>query len=291
MASASLPFFSEENSAEVVVERLRRSSDGRLPEVLASLVGHLHEVVKETRPTAADWRQAIAFLTDVGHASDDRRQEWILLSDLLGITALVEEINARRPKGATPNTGRGPFYRADAPAYGDGAGISLDGIGETLEVTGHVHDLDGRPIAGARVETWQANAEGHYENQAPDGQPDFNLRGIFATGTAGEFRYLTIKPAGYRVPDDGPVGELLGRIGYPLRRPAHLHFMIKAPGFDTITTHVYERGDPHLHEDAVFGVREELLGDFRLKPGRNGKRAFTLDFTFVMVRTRKGGRG
>lgn len=280
-------FFNEENSAEIVADRLRRG-EGRLPEVLTSLVSHLHEVVKETRPTSADWRQAIGFLTDVGHASDDRRQEWILLSDLLGITALVEEINTRRPKGATPNTGRGPFYRANGPQYEQDASISLDGIGQPLSVIGHVRDLDGKPIAGATVETWQANAEGHYENQQPDTQPDFNLRGIFTTDAGGDIRYQTIRPAGYRVPDDGPVGELLGKVGYPLQRPAHLHFIVKAPGFDTITTHVYERGDPHLHEDAVFAVREELLGEFKPDARRNGQRAYTLDFTFVMVRTRKG---
>lgn len=274
--------FSETNSAEIVAERLKKGADGRLPQFLTAAVEHLHLLVKETKPSLSDWRSAIAFLTEVGHASDDRRQEWALLSDLLGVTALVEEINSRRPKGATPNTVRGPFYRADAPRLPLGADISLDGVGEPLAVSARVVDLDGCPVAGATVEAWQANAQGLYENQQPDLQPEFNLRGVFTTDADGAFHYRTIKPCGYAVPLDGPVGEMLGRIGYPLRRPAHLHFIIKAAGFETISTHVYDGGDPHLGEDALFGVKPELIGTFR----KDGKR-WSLDFTFVMVRARR----
>lgn len=276
------PSFSESNSAEIVVERLRKGADGRLPQFLVAAVEHLHRLVKETKPSAADWRHAIEFLTEVGHASDHRRQEWALLSDLLGVTALVEEINSRRPKGATPNTVRGPFYRADAPRLPLGANISLDGIGEPLQVRARVRDLDGHPIAGATVETWQANAQGLYENQQPDLQPEFNLRGVFTTGADGAFHYRTIKPSGYAVPGDGPVGQMLGRIGYPLRRPAHLHFLIRAEGFETISTHVYDGSDPHLGEDALFGVKQELVGAFERDGGK-----WSLVFTFVMVRARK----
>ncbi|MEW9807933.1 dioxygenase [Mesorhizobium sp. ZMM04-5] len=283
MAASS---FTEGNSAEIVAERLARS-DGSLPRFLAALVEALHRVVKETRPTPSDWRKAIAFLTEVGHASDDRRQEWVLLSDLLGITALVEEINSRRPKGATPNTVRGPFYRADAPRLPLGADICLDGRGEPLQVAARVSDLDGNPVAGATVETWQANSEGLYENQQPDLQPEFNLRGRFTTDAGGQFHYRTIRPKGYAVPCDGPVGQMLGAIGYPLRRPAHLHFIVRADGFETISTHVYDAVDPDLAEDALFGVKPELVGEFR----RTGKQKnWSLDFTFVMVRARKDRR-
>jgi protocatechuate 3,4-dioxygenase beta subunit len=282
--------FDEHTSSDIVAERLLRDGS-RLAVCLALFVRHLHGAVREARPTSADWRQAISFLTDVGHASDERRQEWILLSDLLGVTALIEAINAERPKGATPNTPRGPFYRAAAPRYPAGASISLDGHGEPLAVSGRVADLDGRPIPGAIVETWQANAEGHYENQQPDRQPDFNLRGIFVADDAGGFHYRTVKPAGYAVPDDGPVGQLLHSIGYPLRRPAHLQFMISAPGFDTLTTQVYDRSDPQVTEDAVYAVRDELLADFREQPERAGKRSWALDFTFVLARSRNGRRG
>jgi hydroxyquinol 1,2-dioxygenase len=287
---SSLVEFDADNSSDIVAERLLRDGS-RLAACLALFVRHLHGAVREARPTPADWRQAIHFLTEVGHASDERRQEWILLSDLLGVTALIEEINAQRPKGATPNTPRGPFYRAAAPRYPSGACISLDGLGEPLAVSGRVADLDGRPIPGAIVETWQANAEGQYENQQPDRQPDFNLRGAFVADADGGFHYRTVKPAGYAVPDDGPVGQLLHSIGYPLRRPAHLQFMISAPGFETLTTQVYDRADPQVPEDAVYGVREELLGDFREHRERGGKRSWVLDFTFVLARSRNGRRG
>ena len=278
--------FSEANSSEIFAQRLPQSTDDVLPQVLATVVTHLHAAIRELRPTQADWRRVIEFLTDVGHASDERRREWVLLSDLLGASALVEEINSRRPKTATPNTLRGPFFRADVPQLASGSDISLDGIGEKLDVSARVVDLDGGPVAGAEITTWQANAQGFYENQQPDLQPEFNLRGLFRSGADGRFHYRTIRPSGYGVPDDGPVGRLLGRAGYPLRRPAHLHFIVKAPGFETITTHVYDGSDPHLAEDAIFGVKPELVRMFERQ--EKGGPCWRLDFTFVMVRSKKG---
>jgi protocatechuate 3,4-dioxygenase beta subunit len=275
------PSFTEANSAEIFAQRLSSTKQKPLQQILTAVVQHLHALIREFRPSPEEWKSVIAFLTEVGHACDERRQEWVLLSDLLGASALVEEINSRRPKGATPNTVRGPFYRPDAPHYPLGASISLDGAGEPIEVRGLVRDLDGHPIAGAAIETWQANAQGFYENQQPDHQPEFNLRGIFRTDQQGRFHYRTIRPAGYGVPEDGPVGLLLKQAGYPLRRPAHLHFMVRAPGFDTIITHLYDGRDPHLGEDAIFGVKQELVTDFA--GGR-------IDFTFVMARSRNGVR-
>jgi protocatechuate 3,4-dioxygenase beta subunit len=277
--------FSERNSAQLVAERLDKHAEGPLQAFMVPFIEHLHKLIRETRPTHADWRRTMEFLTEVGHASDGRRQEWVLLSDLLGVTALIEEINTRRPKGATPNTVRGPFYRADAPRLPLDANISLDGIGRPLAVTGRVQDLDGQPIAAATVETWQANGEGFYENQQPDQQPEFNLRGVFMTDANGSVRYRTVRPGGYTVPCDGPVGQMLGSLGFPLRRPAHLHFLIKADGFETISTHVYDGSDPHLGQDALFGVKEDLIGAF--KPTAKGEGSM-LDFTFVMVRAKKG---
>ena len=282
--------FTEANSAELVVERLSKGGESQLATFLAAFVRHLHSAVRESKPSGADWRSAIQFLTDVGHASDEKRQEWALLSDLLGVTALVEEINAHRPAGATPNTVRGPFYRPDAPHLSVGSNISLDGIGEPLRVSCRIVDLDGIAIAGAIVETWQANAQGLYENQQPDLQPEFNLRGVFTTGADGVVHYQTVKPAGYAVPADGPVGLLLGQIGLPLRRPAHLHFIVKAEGFETISTHIYEAGDPHLGEDALFGVKQALIANFCPPPAGAELPLWSLDFTFVMVRSRSKGR-
>lgn len=283
--TAAIQSFQEQNSAEIVAARLQAGGDRELAAAMATVVRCVHLAVREVRPTVAQWRAAIAFMTDVGHASDDRRQEWVLLSDLLGITQLVEEINGRRPKGATPNTSRGPFYRSDAPRLPLGATISLDGIGEPLAVSGHVRDLDGHPVKGATVETWQANAQGHYENQQPDLQPEFNLRGRFAADENGDFSYRTVRPAGYRVPDDGPVGQLLGRLGYPLRRPAHLHFLVAAPGFEPVTTHVYDSSDPDLGRDPLLGVKPDLIADFQRVPGPAA--GWSLDYTFVLARSRR----
>jgi len=284
------PNFGEDTSFHIVAERLGKAEAGRLSKALVSTVAHLHQLVRETRPTPAEWKKVVAFLTEVGHASDGKRQEWVLLSDLLGVTALVEDINSRRPTGATPNTARGPFYRADAPRLPNGANISLDSAGERLNVRGKVLDLDGKPIAGATIETWQANDKGFYENQQPDLQPEFNLRGVFTSGSDGAFDYATVKPAGYTVPDDGPAGQLLRAVGGQLRRPAHLHFMISAAGFETITTHVFERAEAMLHEDPLFGVRPELLGDIRHETCKGGTIVWALDFTFVMVRAKPGRR-
>ncbi|WP_431324278.1 dioxygenase [Rhizobium sp. YTU87027] len=279
--------FSEATSSEAFAERFQASRNGKLAELIAAAVTHVHELIKEFRPSQDEWRKVLLFLTEVGHASDERRQEWVLLSDLIGASALVEEINSRRPKGATPNTIRGPFYRDNAPERAAGSSISIDGKGEPLAVSARVEDLDGLPITDAEVVTWQANAEGYYENQQPDLQPEHNLRGLFRTDAEGRLHYRSVVPAGYGVPSDGPVGRLLFEAGYPLHRPAHLHFVVRAKGFETITTHIYDSSDPHLGEDALFGVRPELVA--RFEPAEvGGQRGRAVELTFVMVRSRPG---
>ncbi|MDQ0314548.1 dioxygenase family protein [Amorphus orientalis] len=285
MPASTMPTHTMEAASRAAAERFRRADRDPSP-FLASAVEHLHALIRETRPSQEDWRAAIEFLTATGHAVDDKRQEWMLLSDVLGVSALVEELNAPRPLGATPNTVRGVFYRADAPRYPLGTDISLDGKGDPLTVRGRVVDLDGHPIAGATVETWQANAQGRYENQEPEAQPEHNLRGVFTTGADGGFHYRTVKPAGYALPDDGPVGALFRRIGCPMRRPAHLHFIIRAEPYETISTHVFDGNDPDLSDDALFGVRPELIGDFVPVCDPSGGRAWALDFTFVMARAK-----
>lgn len=287
MQGSTVPHSSETAFAEAFVQRLSKADDSALPHVLRTIVPHLHGIIRELRPTSADWRKMIDFLTEVGHTSDERRQEWGLLSDLLGASALVDELNSRRPKQATPNTVRGPFFRADTPERVLGSDISLDGVGERLAVYGRLLDLDGNPVEGAEVMTWQANSAGFYENQQPDLQPEFNLRGVFRSDGEGRVHYLTVRPAGYRVPDDGPVGKLLGEAGCPLRRPAHLHFIVSAPGFQTITTHVYDRNDPHIDQDAIFGVKPELVRAFE-RTAIDGVPGWRLDFTFLMARAREG---
>lgn len=253
---------------------------------LGSVVRALHAAVADLQPTVAELRSVIEFLTEVGQASDHRRQEMALLSDVLGLTSAVEAINARRPAGATPNAPRGPFYRPDAPHLALGASISIDGIGERLNVSGAVKDLDGNPVAGAVVETWQANAQGIYENQLPDAQPEFNLRGVFIADEDGRFRYATVKPAGYDVPGDGPAGRLLQSFGVPLRRPAHLHFQVSSPGFETLTTQIFDQADGALSRDPVFAVRPELLGAVKQAKAKGGGREWSLEVAVVLVRAR-----
>ncbi len=279
--------FSEATSAEAFAERFAAREGDVSAQLITAVVSHVHDLIKRFRPTQEQWREVLDFLTEVGHASDERRQEWVLFSDLIGASALVEDINSRRPKGATPNTIRGPFFRADAPERAPGSSISLDGIGEPLLVDGRVLDLDGEPVPGAEVITWQANQQGFYENQQPDLQPEYNLRGLFRADKSGRFSYQSVRPAGYSVPQDGPVGRLLAAAGYPLHRPAHLHFVIRAPGFETITTHIYDASDPRLGQDALFGVRPELVRTFEAAKV-DGKPARRVTVDFVMVRARPG---
>ncbi|MGR6429747.1 dioxygenase family protein [Rhizobium sp. PAMB 3174] len=267
---------------DIFAERFGDRRSEKLPATLIAFAFHLQALVREIRPSRAEWRAFLSLLRDIGDYSDTRRDEWVLISDLFGISALVEEINDRRPAAAIPNTARGPFYRADTPDRPLGANICLDGKGEPLSVSGKVVDLDGLPIAGARVTTWQANGEGFYENQQPDRQPEFNLRGRFTTEATGCFHYRTVMPSGYPVPLVGPAGELLARAGFPPQRPAHLQFLIAAEGFETITTHIFDAEDPALVSDPLFAVRPQLVKSFRRTPaGRE------LEVSFVMVRERQ----
>ncbi len=216
--------------AEEFARRLAEVGPSRLAETARTSVGGLHALVAALRPTSDEFRAAIDFLTEVGHYADARRQEWVLLADVIGVSSLVEEINNPRPAGATPNTLAGPFYRADVPETALGTTISRDGKGEPLAVTGRIADLDGQGVAGAVVEVWHANADGRYENQEPDRQPEFNLRGRFRADAQGRFRFSTVKPRGYPLPADGPVGRLIAALGLTLERPAHIHFRVSADG-------------------------------------------------------------
>lgn len=257
--------------------------DARLAKVLSTIVDHLSRVVAETGATRDDLRRLIGFLTEVGEYTSDQRQEWVLLADTLGLTSMVEAQVARRPEGATPNTLIGPFYRAGAPARADGQSISIDGKGEPLVVAASVVDLDGLPVPGAAVEVWQANAEGHYENQEPDRQPEYNLRGTYMTGADGAVTIRAVRPGRYGVPKDGPVGRLLMALGLNLTRPAHLHFRITAPGFQRLTTHVFDRADPTLDSDPLFAVHPMLATDFN----REGD-TLRATYRFVLARARAG---
>jgi len=274
--------------AEEFSRRLTAAGQTRVAAAAQATVDGLHALIAELRPSGEEFRLAIDFLTEVGHYADARRQEWVLFADVLGVSSLIEDLNNPRPAGATPNTLAGPFYRSDVPDMPPGANISRDHKGDPLAVEGRVLALNGSPVAGALVEVWQANAEGLYENQEPDRQPEFNLRGRFRTDPQGRFHFLTVKPKGYALPSDGPVGQLMSALGLGLERPAHIHFRVSGEGFETLTTHIFDRADPAINLDAIFGVKPELMAEFRALPPAGGKRKYALDLNLVLCPARRG---
>ena len=256
-------FFTEENSVEVVTRRNRNAKDERLKQVMEVITRKLHEAVKEIEPTEKEWFEAIMFLTKTGQLCTDWRQEYILLSDVTGVSMLVDAINNRKPSGASESTVLGPFHVAAAPMREMGDNICLDAKGEDMFVHGRILSTDGKPVSGAIIDVWQANDEGFYDVQQKGIQPDFNLRGVFRTGEDGRYWFRAVKPRFYPIPDDGTVGKLLHALGRHPYRPAHLHSMIQAPGFERLITHIFDPNDAYINSDAVFGVKESLLADFK----------------------------
>ncbi|BFL65803.1 hydroxyquinol 1,2-dioxygenase (plasmid) [Roseomonas mucosa] len=275
-----IPYFNEEGSADAVNGRMGPDVDPRLAEIFTALVRHLHAFAKEVHLTQEEWEAGIAFLTRTGQICSEERQEFILLSDTLGLSMLVDAINNRRPLGATENTVFGPFHVDGAPVRQMGDSISLDGKGESCLYEGRVIDLNGEPIDGATVDVWSDNAEGFYDVQQPGIQPKWNNRGRFVTGSDGKYSFVGIKPVSYPIPDDGPVGKMLSHLGRHPYRPAHMHYMVTAPGFRKIVTHIFVDGDPYLESDAVFGVKKTLIASFE---PIQGDIAWRSPFDFVMV--------
>jgi hydroxyquinol 1,2-dioxygenase len=275
-------YFSEASSVETVNARMSPDSDARLAEVMASLVKHLHAFVKDVTLTEAEWETAIAFLTRTGQMCSDTRQEFILLSDVLGVSMLVDAVNNRKPAGSTPSTVFGPFHVEGVPEREMGASISLDGVGEPCLFEGRVVDLDGNPIAGALVDVWSDNADGFYDVQQPGIQPQHNNRGVFRTGADGRYWFQGIKPVSYPIPDDGPVGAMLGHLGRHPYRPAHMHFLVTAPGYARLITHTFVAGDIYLDSDAVFGVKAPLIVEFQPLDGPADGPRWRAAYDFVL---------
>lgn len=270
----------EDILTEAVLARLEGATDPRFREIMASLVRHLHAFIQETGITEDEWLTGIRFLTATGRKCDDKRQEFILLSDTLGVSMLVDAINHRRPGGATETTVLGPFHVAGAqamPMWGDiGAGVP----GEPAYLSGRVLDLDGKPIAGATLDVWQTDGEGLYDVQRP-GDVSY-ARGLFTTGADGCYGIRTVKPVSYPIPADGPVGAMLLRMGRHPYRPAHVHAIVSAPGFQAVATHLFVEGDAYLDSDAVFGVKPSLVVPFHPHPAGtapDGKPCATPFFT------------
>jgi hydroxyquinol 1,2-dioxygenase len=257
--------FTEQGAAQAVADSFSDAPDPRLKELTTSLVRHLHAFVREVEPTMAEWERAIGFLTRTGQACDATRQEFILLSDVLGVSMLVETINARKQAGSaevTPSTVLGPFHVAASPPRKLGDTLDERGEGQPCVVTGEVRDTSGQPLPGARVDVWQCDEHGFYDVQQPGVQPAGNGRGLFHADGEGRFWFRTVVPSHYPIPADGPVGELLTATRRHPYRPAHIHFIVGAPGHHQVTTHFFVAGSPYLDSDAVFAVKQHLIRDF-----------------------------
>lgn len=260
----SRPLFTARHSAEVVADAFADTPDPRLRQVITTLVRHLHDFAKEVDLTQSELDAAIDFLTRTGHACTDVRQEFQLLSDVLGLSMLVDSLDHGGPEldAATESTVLGPFHMVDSPPRALGASIALAEGGEPTLVTGRVVGADGAALGGAVVDVWQADEDGFYDVQRPGEVPDRNLRGLFTCDEDGRFHFRTILPAPYPIPDDGPVGQLLERTARHPFRPAHIHFIVGAAAHRPLTTHVFVAGSPYLDSDAVFGVKESLVVEF-----------------------------
>jgi hydroxyquinol 1,2-dioxygenase len=258
--------FDEHSITDAVRERVACARDPRIRQISDALVRHLHGFVREIEPSQAEWTQAIEFLTATGHMCGANRQEFILLSDALGVSMLVDAINHRDSRGSTETTVLGPFYVVEAPVLALGADLSPGIPGKPLVVTGSVSDTERRPIAGATVDVWHSDGDGYYDVQQLENTNGLAMRGRFRTDADGRFHFRTIMPAAYPIPNDGPVGKMLDAQGRHPYRPAHVHFMIDAPGCEKLVTHVFVAGDEYLDSDVVFGVKDTLVREFTSHP-------------------------
>ncbi|OBC00410.1 hydroxyquinol 1,2-dioxygenase [Mycobacterium sp. 852013-50091_SCH5140682] len=254
----------EQDLVDQVVASFAATPDPRLRELMGAVVRHLHAFLREVRLTEAEWTAAIEFLTAVGHITDDRRQEFILLSDTLGASMQTIAMNNEAYANATEATVFGPFFVDDSPQIDAGGDIAAGASGEPCYVEGTVTDTSGAPIPGARLEVWEADDKGFYDVQYGDDRTAGRAH-LFAESD-GSFRFWAITPTPYPIPHDGPVGAMLAATGRSPMRAAHLHFMVTAPEHRTLVTHIFVRGDTYIERDSVFGVKESLITDFTPQP-------------------------
>jgi hydroxyquinol 1,2-dioxygenase len=251
----------EDNITDLAVERWATAKDPRLAELMTAFVRHLHDFAREVRLTEAEWMAAMQWLTATGQISNEKREEFILASDVLGLSMLVVQMNHRLDPQATPATVLGPFHIDGSPEF-DYAGDMSDGLpGTPLYLHGTVRDLAGNPVAGGVLDVWQADNDGAYEVQIPD-VDEARLRAKYTTREDGSYCIRTIAPLGYTIPMDGPVGELIGRTEISHFRPAHIHFLINVPGYEPLITHLFREGSQYLDSDVVFGTKQELVVRF-----------------------------
>jgi protocatechuate 3,4-dioxygenase beta subunit len=286
-------FTTEDDITAEVVRRFDRTPDPRLREIMLSLTKHIHAFVKDVRLNEGEWWKAIEFLTATGQMCSDKRQEFILLSDTMGVSMLVDLISNGKPAGATESTVFGPFYREGGPELPEGGNVAEGAEGGTPTiVSGRVLDMDGKPIAGAMLDVWQADPDGLYDSQRP-GLEELQMRGIFHSGADGRYVIRTTRPVHYQIPTDGPVGTMLAATERHPWRPAHIHFKVTAEGYQPLTTHLFDDVDEYLDSDAVFGVKDSLICNFPLHETRDEEaRQFgieppfcTAKYDFILARS------
>lgn len=278
----------EKTITQAVIDRNKHTDNPRLKTVMTSLVQHLHSFAREVELTEEEWAYGVDFLTQVGQICSESRQEFILLSDTLGLSTLVIAQNHRKPEGCTEATVFGPFYVSNSPELELGANMSEDVKGTPWYVNGTVRSIDGVAIPNVKVEVWQSDAEGFYDVQKQD-LDHFEGRAVFRTNEAGQYHFQTIVPEAYPIPHDGPVGKMLQNLNRHPWRPAHLHFMLTADGYERLVTHIFKEGGEYLESDAVFGVRSSLIANWvKHENGtdpygnQHDEPFYTLDFDFVM---------
>jgi len=279
--------FNEDNLTAEVVKRFGKTKDKRFREIMTSAVKHLHAFARETKLTEEEWFEGIKFLTQVGQKCDDKRQEFILLSDVLGLSMMVVALNHKTAPGATEATVLGPFFAHGAKEYGYGADLREGATmkGEDVWVSGKVTGIDGKPIPNAALDIWQAKADGIYDLQT---EGEFELRGRVKANAKGEYAFASYKPKFYSIPIDGPVGDMVNATTKNHMRPAHMHAIVSAPGYQQVITHVFVDGDPHLESDAVYAVKNSLVSKYKKMSDAEARKvglpsgSFKVEFDFKL---------
>lgn len=279
----------DEDLTQAVLATFNHATSERFQQMMHSLVKHLHAFVKDVELTEEEWFKGIDYLTRIGHITDEKRQEFVLLSDVLGVSMLVIEMNNKPFTAATASTVFGPFFVDGSPGFVNGDDIANGASGEPCFIQGRVMSTTGEPLPNAHIEIWQADEDGLYDVQHTESSQVYG-RGHLSSDRDGNYFFWSVKPEAYPIPSDGPVGELLDAANRSPMRPAHVHFMITVPGYKTLITHVFKEGDHYLDADAVFGVRSSLIADFeRHEPGRapDGKKLevpfYTMKYDFMLA--------